>query len=262
MSSDKDFSGPPDYSVSHDKTVDLVTSGTYEAGALNLQVWKTRLAAAPSTPPRSAPASPTRLRPPSSPSTSTTRSTPSSSSSTGPRNSSPPRRPTTPRSNRSAASSSPDVRCRCVPGWGARLLRRARRAGRLRSRGQRRREGCPGRAERRGQDDCAPALHGRRRPHRRERLGARPRPCCDNPCAARTLRRRVGTVYQQIHLVGPIRVVHNVNAGRLGSWSRRRALRSLVRPVEIDVARSAPTGAWAPRALPGYWGSTDAFVGA
>lgn len=45
MSSEKDFSGPPGYSGSHDKTVDLVTSGTYEAGALNLQVWKTRLAA-------------------------------------------------------------------------------------------------------------------------------------------------------------------------------------------------------------------------
>ena len=45
MSSGTDFSGPPGYSGSHDKTVDLVTSGTYEAGALNLQVWKTRLAA-------------------------------------------------------------------------------------------------------------------------------------------------------------------------------------------------------------------------
>ena len=45
LSSDKDFSGPPGYSGSHDKTIDLVTSGTYEVGALNLQVWKTRLAA-------------------------------------------------------------------------------------------------------------------------------------------------------------------------------------------------------------------------
>ncbi len=45
MSSEKDFSGPPGYSGSHDKTIDLVTSGTYEAGALNLQVWKTRLVA-------------------------------------------------------------------------------------------------------------------------------------------------------------------------------------------------------------------------
>jgi len=55
----------------------------------------------------------------------------------------------------------------------------------------------------------------------------------------RRVRRRVGTVHQQFHLVGPLRVVHNVNAGRLGSWSRARALRSLVRPVEVDAARSA-----------------------
>jgi len=45
ISSDKDFNGPPGYSGSHDKTIDLVTSGTYQAGALNLQVWKTRSAA-------------------------------------------------------------------------------------------------------------------------------------------------------------------------------------------------------------------------
>ena len=43
ISSDKDFSGPPGYSGSHDKTVDLVTAGTYDAGVLNLQVWKTRM---------------------------------------------------------------------------------------------------------------------------------------------------------------------------------------------------------------------------
>jgi len=55
----------------------------------------------------------------------------------------------------------------------------------------------------------------------------------------RRVRRRVGTVHQQLHLVGPLRVVHNVNAGRLGSWSRARALRSLVRPVEVDAARAA-----------------------
>jgi phosphonate transport system substrate-binding protein len=44
MSSEKDFSGPPGYSGSHDKTIDLVTAGTFDAGALNLQVWKTRKA--------------------------------------------------------------------------------------------------------------------------------------------------------------------------------------------------------------------------
>jgi phosphonate transport system ATP-binding protein len=57
----------------------------------------------------------------------------------------------------------------------------------------------------------------------------------------RAVRRRVGTVYQQLHLVGPLRVVHNVNAGRLASWGRARALRSLVRPLEVDAARDALT---------------------
>jgi len=42
ISSEKDFNGPAGYSGSHDKTIDLVQAGTYEAGALNLQVWKTR----------------------------------------------------------------------------------------------------------------------------------------------------------------------------------------------------------------------------
>ncbi len=40
-----DLAGPPGYSGSHDKTIDLVESGTYEAGALNIQVWQARLAA-------------------------------------------------------------------------------------------------------------------------------------------------------------------------------------------------------------------------
>ena len=57
--------------------------------------------------------------------------------------------------------------------------------------------------------------------------------------ALRALRRRVGTVHQQLHLVGPLRVVHNVNAGHLGEWSTTRALRSLVRPHELDGARAA-----------------------
>jgi phosphonate transport system ATP-binding protein len=56
---------------------------------------------------------------------------------------------------------------------------------------------------------------------------------------ARAVRRRVGAMYQQLHLVGPLRVIHNVNAGRLGSWSTARALRSLLRPVEVEAARAA-----------------------
>jgi phosphonate transport system substrate-binding protein len=40
-----DFSGQAGFSGSHDKTIDLVQSGTYEAGAVNEQVWIARVAA-------------------------------------------------------------------------------------------------------------------------------------------------------------------------------------------------------------------------
>ena len=36
--------GTPGFSGSHDKTIALVTAGTYDAGALNAQVWKSRIA--------------------------------------------------------------------------------------------------------------------------------------------------------------------------------------------------------------------------
>ena len=52
-----------------------------------------------------------------------------------------------------------------------------------------------------------------------------------------TYGRRIGTVYQQLHLVGPLRVVHNVNAGRLAEWSTLRALWSLLRPQGVDGVR-------------------------
>jgi len=38
-----DFEGDPGFSGSHDKTIKLVEAGTYEAGALNEQVWRSRL---------------------------------------------------------------------------------------------------------------------------------------------------------------------------------------------------------------------------
>lgn len=40
-----DFDGPVGFSGSHDKTIDLVQAGTFEAGALNEQVWLRRVAA-------------------------------------------------------------------------------------------------------------------------------------------------------------------------------------------------------------------------
>lgn len=39
-----DFEGEPGFSGAHDKTIELVESGTFEAGALNSQVWKSRVA--------------------------------------------------------------------------------------------------------------------------------------------------------------------------------------------------------------------------
>ncbi|WP_245158997.1 ATP-binding cassette domain-containing protein [Blastococcus sp. TF02A_35] len=55
----------------------------------------------------------------------------------------------------------------------------------------------------------------------------------------RRLRARTGTVRQHLDLPGALRVVHNVNAGRLGSWSAARAAWSLVRPqgtAEVSAA--------------------------
>ncbi|MDP8987812.1 MAG: phosphonate ABC transporter ATP-binding protein [Actinomycetota bacterium] len=59
------------------------------------------------------------------------------------------------------------------------------------------------------------------------------------PGELRQVQRRIGTVHQQLHLVGPLRVIHNVNAGRLGAWSLPQAVRSLVSPREVDAARTA-----------------------
>jgi phosphonate transport system ATP-binding protein len=55
----------------------------------------------------------------------------------------------------------------------------------------------------------------------------------------RQFRRRIGTVYQQHNLVPQLRVVHNVLAGRLGSWSLPKALWSLLVPQERATALAA-----------------------
>lgn len=57
--------------------------------------------------------------------------------------------------------------------------------------------------------------------------------------ALRSVRARVGTIHQQLHLAGSLRVVHNVNAGHLGSWSARQAWWSLLRPSGVDEVRTA-----------------------
>jgi phosphonate transport system ATP-binding protein len=55
----------------------------------------------------------------------------------------------------------------------------------------------------------------------------------------RLLQRRIGSVTQDLALIEQVRVLHNVNAGRLGRWSTTRALASLVWPRSLDVVRDA-----------------------
>lgn len=52
----------------------------------------------------------------------------------------------------------------------------------------------------------------------------------------RKLQRRIGAVHQPFHLVDALRVVHNVNAGRLGIWPLWKAALSLVRPLQVEAA--------------------------
>jgi phosphonate transport system ATP-binding protein len=66
-------------------------------------------------------------------------------------------------------------------------------------------------------------------------LGADPGAAHDR----RRLRGRVGTVHQSLELVGRLRVVHNVNAGRLAEWSTARAAWSLVCPQGLPEALAA-----------------------
>ncbi len=57
--------------------------------------------------------------------------------------------------------------------------------------------------------------------------------------ALRRLRARIGTVHQSLELVGRLRVVHEVNAGRLAEWSAARAAWSLVRPQGLPEVLAA-----------------------
>lgn len=61
-------------------------------------------------------------------------------------------------------------------------------------------------------------------------------PHAASPAELRRIQRSIGTVHQQLHLVGNLRVIHNINAGHLGRWSLLRAALSLLRPREVDVA--------------------------
>ncbi len=51
-----------------------------------------------------------------------------------------------------------------------------------------------------------------------------------SPSRLRSLQRRIGTISQRLDLVDQVRVLHNVNAGRLGHWSSARSLVALAWP--------------------------------
>lgn len=57
--------------------------------------------------------------------------------------------------------------------------------------------------------------------------------------SARRIQRQIGTIYQQLHLVPSLRVIHNVNAGHLGRWPLWKAAASLVWPLEVETAQAA-----------------------
>ena len=57
--------------------------------------------------------------------------------------------------------------------------------------------------------------------------------------ALRETRRKIGTVYQHHNLIGRLRVVHNVLAGRLGGWGIAHALCSLIYPTDLNAAGDA-----------------------
>lgn len=55
----------------------------------------------------------------------------------------------------------------------------------------------------------------------------------------RQLQRRIGTISQRLTLVEQVRVLHNVNAGRLADWNTFRALGSLLWPRGLEEVREA-----------------------
>lgn len=65
----------------------------------------------------------------------------------------------------------------------------------------------------------------------------------------RQLQRRIGTIYQQFHLVDSLKVIHNVNAGQLGRWSFPKALLSLIIPQDVATAQAALTQVGIPEKL-------------
>lgn len=54
----------------------------------------------------------------------------------------------------------------------------------------------------------------------------------------RAMRRRIGTIYQQHHLVPSLSVLENALCGRLGSWSLLQTVSNLIRPARQEAERA------------------------
>ena len=69
-----------------------------------------------------------------------------------------------------------------------------------------------------------------------------------SPSSLRAVQRRIGTVTQRLDLIEQVRVLHNVNAGRLASWSTARGMAALAWPrpdrTVLDALRWVDLG-WA-----------------
>jgi phosphonate transport system ATP-binding protein len=59
------------------------------------------------------------------------------------------------------------------------------------------------------------------------------------PAQLRSVQRRIGTISQRLDLVDQVRVLHNVNAGRLAQWGTTRALLALAWPRPDATAMDA-----------------------
>ncbi|HVF90371.1 MAG TPA: phosphonate ABC transporter ATP-binding protein [Blastocatellia bacterium] len=57
----------------------------------------------------------------------------------------------------------------------------------------------------------------------------------------RAMRRRIGTIYQQHHLVSSLSALDNTLCGRLGSWSLLHTMRSAIRPSRQEVEQATAT---------------------
>lgn len=64
-------------------------------------------------------------------------------------------------------------------------------------------------------------------------------PAVLRPAQLRALQRRIGAVSQRLDLVDQVRVLHNVNAGRLAHWGTWRALVALAWPRSDTVVTDA-----------------------